>query len=183
MALLKCPECSNDASDKADACPKCGYPFQRGSNRASRASGCSPVIALGVIVLAGIVFLGLFNDGGPFPIFRPNSSPKSDLEAPVISIDADALYAAYHANEVSADARYKGRIVIVTGAIREIGKDILDSPYVVVGGSGFLDGVQCIFSRGDDSPVGDVSKGQRVNIRGRVSGKMGNVLLRECQFQ
>ena len=25
MALIKCPECSNDVSDKAEKCPKCGY--------------------------------------------------------------------------------------------------------------------------------------------------------------
>lgn len=28
MALIKCPECSNEVSDKARACPKCGYPFK-----------------------------------------------------------------------------------------------------------------------------------------------------------
>lgn len=27
MALIKCPECGNEVSDKADACPKCGYPI------------------------------------------------------------------------------------------------------------------------------------------------------------
>lgn len=28
MALIKCPECSLSISDKAAACPNCGYPFQ-----------------------------------------------------------------------------------------------------------------------------------------------------------
>ena len=28
MALIKCPECSTDVSDKAVSCPKCGYPMQ-----------------------------------------------------------------------------------------------------------------------------------------------------------
>ena len=27
MALIKCPECGNTASDKAAACPRCGYPL------------------------------------------------------------------------------------------------------------------------------------------------------------
>ncbi len=26
MALVKCPECSNDISDQAVSCPSCGYP-------------------------------------------------------------------------------------------------------------------------------------------------------------
>lgn len=29
MALIECPECKNQVSDKADACPKCGYPIQK----------------------------------------------------------------------------------------------------------------------------------------------------------
>lgn len=29
MALIKCPDCGNEVSDKADSCPKCGYPIRR----------------------------------------------------------------------------------------------------------------------------------------------------------
>lgn len=28
MALITCPECGRDVSDKACACPSCAYPFQ-----------------------------------------------------------------------------------------------------------------------------------------------------------
>lgn len=28
MALIKCPECGNEVSDRAVACPHCGYPMQ-----------------------------------------------------------------------------------------------------------------------------------------------------------
>ena len=27
MALIKCPECSKEVSDKAKTCPHCGYPL------------------------------------------------------------------------------------------------------------------------------------------------------------
>ncbi len=29
MALIKCPECDSDVSDKADVCPKCAYPIAK----------------------------------------------------------------------------------------------------------------------------------------------------------
>lgn len=29
MALIQCPECWNDVSDQAEACPKCGYPIKK----------------------------------------------------------------------------------------------------------------------------------------------------------
>ena len=28
MALIKCPECGKEISDKASRCPKCGYPIE-----------------------------------------------------------------------------------------------------------------------------------------------------------
>ncbi len=36
MALIKCPECQNEISDKADKCPQCGYPI--GGNQKHRIS-------------------------------------------------------------------------------------------------------------------------------------------------
>ena len=35
MALIKCPECDNKISDKADSCPKCGYELHKVSNEKS----------------------------------------------------------------------------------------------------------------------------------------------------
>ena len=29
MALIECPECSKEVSDKANACPNCGFPFNK----------------------------------------------------------------------------------------------------------------------------------------------------------
>ena len=34
MALITCPECGKEVSDKATACPNCGYPINTvGNNR------------------------------------------------------------------------------------------------------------------------------------------------------
>lgn len=31
MAMIKCPECGKEISDRAPSCPECGYPFQSGT--------------------------------------------------------------------------------------------------------------------------------------------------------
>jgi hypothetical protein len=36
MALIKCPECKNEISDKAIFCPRCGYPMTGHGNEAQR---------------------------------------------------------------------------------------------------------------------------------------------------
>lgn len=35
MALTSCPECSGQVSDKALACPACGYPISQANGRSS----------------------------------------------------------------------------------------------------------------------------------------------------
>lgn len=32
MALIKCPECNTEVSEKAKVCPKCGYPIRKNKN-------------------------------------------------------------------------------------------------------------------------------------------------------
>ena len=32
MALIKCPECGTEVSDKAEKCPKCAYPIKPENN-------------------------------------------------------------------------------------------------------------------------------------------------------
>lgn len=109
---------------------------------------------------------------------------KVQGQAPSYTLSANQLYRDYKDNEVAADQKYKGRIVVVSGTIQSIGKDILDQAYIVIGGEGFLDGVQCMFTKGEESSVARLSNGQRVAVKGEVSGKMvGNVLLKKCTLQ
>ncbi|MCP1752043.1 OB-fold putative lipoprotein [Bradyrhizobium elkanii] len=104
-------------------------------------------------------------------------------QSPSYTLSADQLYYDYNANEVSADAKYKGKVVVVSGAIQNIGKDILGSAYITVGGKGFLDGAQCTFTKAEESSVARLVKGQRVSVKGEVSGKMGHVQINKCSLQ
>jgi hypothetical protein len=63
MALIKCSECSNDVSDKAPACPKCGAPMHA-PNRIITPVVAAPVkgksaFTLGRVVIWGIVLIVL----------------------------------------------------------------------------------------------------------------------------
>jgi hypothetical protein len=108
---------------------------------------------------------------------------KVQSQAPSYTLSASQLVKEYKANEVAADAKYKGSVVVVSGTIDSIGIDIMGQAYVVIGHQGFLDGVQCTFTKGEKSSVASLSKGQRVRIKGEVAGKMGNVLLNKCTLQ
>lgn len=103
-----------------------------------------------------------------------------ELETINFKLKADQLYGEYSANEVAADMKYRGQVIEVSGPIQDIGKDILDNAYIVIGGEGFLDGVQCTFLSNQQLSVAKLSKGQHVTVKGEVAGKMGNVLVNKC---
>ncbi|MHB1117775.1 OB-fold protein [Sideroxydans sp.] len=85
------------------------------------------------------------------------------------TLSADQLYSEYESNEVSADNRYKGKQVIISGTIQQIANDYFGHPYVLLG-SGVMDGVQCSFPDSRKSSLIHLSKGQKVTIKGTVQG-------------
>jgi len=44
MALIKCPECGTEVSDKAEKCPKCAYPIKPESNISQIKSDSKPEV-------------------------------------------------------------------------------------------------------------------------------------------
>lgn len=93
------------------------------------------------------------------------------------------LLGEYKRNEISADEEFKGRRVRTTGSILRVAKDMSDRPYLTVGnGSQFeIPVAQCFLS--DSRSAVSLSPGQRVTISGKVTGKLVNVLLENCEFE
>jgi hypothetical protein len=103
------------------------------------------------------------------------------LDAPVSSLEADALYATYAENSVRADRLFKGQAVEVKGIVNSIGSDLLDAPYIGIG-KGLTGGVQCRFPKSRSGKVANVVRGGKVTVRGIVNGltAIGAVDLTDC---
>jgi hypothetical protein len=101
----------------------------------------------------------------------------------VATIKAADILADYKGNEVRGDAKWKGKLVKVVGIVGDIKKDIMDTPYVTVGtGADFeIPMVQCSLKGGQEGAAANLSKGQAVALKGRVSGLMMNVQLDDCE--
>ena len=133
------------------------------------------ISSLIAVVVFGFLAVGSIDSG--------KETKKIRSKVPSYTLSANKLYKEYEDNEVAADAKYKGEIVLVTGRIQNIGKDIMDEPYIVIGGDGFLNGVQCSFAKSEEPSIARLNKGQNVRVKGQVSGKMGNVLIDKCSLQ
>lgn len=49
MALIKCKECGNQVSKKADACPNCGYNLKKARKGKQQGIGCLLWIIVGIV--------------------------------------------------------------------------------------------------------------------------------------
>lgn len=54
MALIKCPECRNELSDKANFCPHCGYPLGVEKFKSSFPTSLN----WGILLAIGLLILG-----------------------------------------------------------------------------------------------------------------------------
>ncbi len=102
-------------------------------------------------------------------------------KTPELTVTAIKLSEDYKANEVSADAKYKGKFIEVSGVIDNIAKDIMDTPYVTLKTDTYsIVGVQCMFEKESEPQLATLSKGKSITLQGEVSGKMMNVIIRGC---
>lgn len=179
----QCPKCKSEIDASATKCPKCTADLRNFFAK-------HPIWSvIGIFFIVGIVVSGLNGDssamqGGTItapPGVQQNNTP----EPPVLKVTADQIFSDYTANEVAADAKYKSKMIEVSGIVGTIGKDIVDSPYVTLkaGGEYSISSVQCMFTKNDEAVLATVVKGKTISLIGKVSGKLGNILLQDCRMR
>jgi hypothetical protein len=105
-------------------------------------------------------------------------------EASIIKTTAKELLADYKSNEVRADGQYKGKVVEVTGVVGAVRDTMLGGISVDLGtGKRWeFQFVSCFVSRDQAKVVAQLNKGERVKVRGRVTGLVMNVRVEDCRL-
>ena len=144
------------------------------------------------IVVAVLYIIGSSagnNDGNNQPspqkqAEQQKAQESKPVEEVAIKVTASQLYTDYEANEVAADAKYKDKNVEISGTISSIGKDLMDTPYValVVSPNNPVFSVQCMFDKSDQSKLTSLSKDSKIVLLGKVSSKLGNIIVRDCSI-
>jgi len=108
------------------------------------------------------------------------ASTKKDKKVETIKVNAIQIYNEYKENEVSADKKYKGKLIDVSGEVDKIGKDIMDNPYVSLvtlkNSIMNLSMVQCSFNSDKSNELALLKKGTKVIIRGEGKGSMATIV-------
>jgi hypothetical protein len=94
---------------------------------------------------------------------------------------ADALFDEYQKDKEAADRKYKGKLLTITGTVDSVKVGVSGNPYVTMKTSNLILRVQFLFKKKDESALSRLRKGDQATIRGRLSGRIGNVLLEDCE--
>lgn len=154
-----------------------GWVAARGSNgRTGIGLPVAGVVVNGLAIIIGgcwLLFMtAMFKDAGN----RVNVDPGPGLE-----ITASALDKEYAANELEADGKYMGKVLVVTGKVLKVTRDDKPGKITVelVGTPGST--VDCHFDRAKQAELAGVAVGQEVTVRGTCKGKVRTwVTLEDC---
>lgn len=145
-------------------------------------------VATGFLVL---LFLFIIGSGGDDTSKKTTTDSQVVTGEPVkaneevLKVSAYNLSVEYEKNGISADLKYKGKVVDITGVVDSVGADIVDSPYVVLAGSKAYEHVQCYLNRSKPNleKAASLNKGMTVTLRSVVDGKTFNVIGKDCVIQ
>ncbi len=167
MAQIRCKKCVREVNIKEKYCPVCGNLIKK--NIFARA-------VLFIIAVSIVFYI--------YPKLTNKIDEKTHVKYfdPAVSITASRLYEIYEQNEPSADKKFKGKVVSVSGAIGSIGKDMIGKFNICLKTQNNLCGIQCFFDKAHKKEVVAQEKGADTTITGRCDGKTGRVILRKCVF-
>ena len=97
-------------------------------------------------------------------------------------LTAEALFNEYQKDKAAADKKYKGQVLVVTGTVDNVKIGPSGKPYVTMNTSNLVLRVQFLFDKKYENAVSQLRKGQKVTIKGRVYGRIGNVILEDCEL-
>lgn len=128
----------------------------------------APIAVLALIVMGCMC---------PKPKTDSTSSPASPApQNQTISAETSAadLTRDYEQNELAADKRYKGKLVVVRGKISNIA-ETFGNVTVQLEGHDFMHTVMCSFDDSQRDRVSSLSKGQQTQLIGTVEGSTGGL--------
>jgi hypothetical protein len=96
-------------------------------------------------------------------------------------VAAMTLFEDYQANEVSADSKYKGKTLAVTGTLDGIRKDMMDNTVLDLRTSNQFMPVRAELAKSQEESAGSLAKGNQVTVTCKAKGMiMGSPMLDEC---
>jgi hypothetical protein len=128
-----------------------------------------------ILLIVGV--LALAGGGTAYYLSQKTVPSVNDLktEATITSTD---LFAAYQADEAAANQQYNGKIVQVSGTVKEVKTNDAGVPTVVLESGDMMFGVICELQ--DPGQAAQFAVGQTATLKGECSGLLMDVVMVRC---
>lgn len=193
----KCPKCGEEVQSSAKVCKHCKADLRNWFAKHKVLTGILVFIVIGII---GSASGDKSQKTASTPSDTKTETPQttSDNKAtqadtakqsepqkatPQVTVTAVALSKDYSDNEVSADAKYKDKLIEVSGKIVSISNGTFDNEMVVKLSDGQYDiaGAMCYMKPSEYDKVVAFKKGQQVTLIGTgKSSTIGSPMLKDC---
>jgi hypothetical protein len=132
---------------------------------------------LSLIVVLSFLIIAFGSDN------QKSNGTEISTKEPSFTVSANKLYSDYKSNGVSADVKYKGKVIKVIGVVNNIDRDLMDNIYVTLKGDKYFGDIQCFFSEDYVGKASKLYKGKRITVKGICDGKLMNVMLNDCVIE
>jgi hypothetical protein len=110
---------------------------------------------------------------------------EANRRARTVVVSAGDLLQEFVNDPASADRKYAGKYLEVSGVVERSGWGRHESPFVILtgGDANAKLKIECFFdlaSKNDEAQIKRLDKGQSITVRGEYDGQVSNVQVREC---
>lgn len=129
-------------------------------------------------ILMFLIVAGVLGGGVGYYLFNKKVDSMAG-EKSEMTVTAEQLFAAFDTDEAAATTQYVGKVITVSGQVRESSKMEDGTPKVILEtGSAF--GVLCEFDPNTRHPRTDFQPGETLKIKGECAGLNLDVQIARC---
>jgi hypothetical protein len=195
-----CPSCGYNAIGPfIDNCPICAEPVRNVRSDAgfSRLANMAPVFrwvlggaVVAVLGVVGCCGLGMWRlstaiQDAQKEMERAKVDAEAERRARTVVVAAADLLQEFADDPASADRKYAGMYLEISGVVQRGGRGRHDAPFVILtgGDENAKLKIECFFDLADkkeEARIKRLDKGQRITVRGEYDGQVSNVQVRDC---
>jgi len=119
----------------------------------------------------------------PEPGPEPEPEPETEVASGLIEVGIEGLYSTFKADKEAADARYKNKMLRVTGLLyRVVINENLDVAYIILTSAKKYGEwkVSCTFNKEYEKELRKLTTEQMLTVQGNYDGYRVNVQMRDC---
>lgn len=130
-----------------------------------------------ILILGGLALMGA--GVGLYMYNKPHEKMESAKAEK--SIDAKKLYTEYEKDETAADAAFLGKVLEVSGVVKEVHQGEANENYIVLETGGLMGGVKCQLDHLTEHQYLDqIEISRNITIKGYCTGYLMDVIMDRC---